>query len=135
VTEKSGLATQDYTVTRLEAKQSRVVPSFFDTRINSLVGCTFWGSDECAPVSFFLSSNTLFFMQQNHVKVLSFHIKTFLEQQIQILQYYLKCLHYSNTGQAGEGHYTSMTCEYSTNSPELNSSVYKLSKWDVPQDT
>ena len=46
------------TVARLETKQSSAQPPFYNTRINSLVGCAFWGSDECASYvpchSFFL---------------------------------------------------------------------------------
>jgi len=37
------------TVTRLETKRSSARPPFNDKRINSLVGCAFWGSDKPAP--------------------------------------------------------------------------------------
>ena len=37
------------TVAKLETKQSSTRSLFYDTKINSVVGCAFWGYDECAP--------------------------------------------------------------------------------------
>ena len=33
----------------LSCKATEQTKQFYDTRINSQVGCAFWGSDECAP--------------------------------------------------------------------------------------
>ena len=76
------------TVARLEAKQSSTRPPFYATIANSLVGCAFWGSDECRPSvhCLFLSSSirqlVYFFIQRNHIKTLIFCINTFFQQHI-----------------------------------------------------
>ena len=79
-------------VTSLETTQSNEWPQIYATIVNSLVGCAFWGSDECAP-----SAPCIFFyfplgcFLQNHIEALIFFIKTF---HIQMRQHYLQCLHY-----------------------------------------
>jgi len=66
------------TVASLEAKRSRVQPWFYATILNSLVGCAFWGSDECAPfmscIFFYLPLSPSSSSCGNHIKALIFHI-------------------------------------------------------------
>ena len=51
------------TVASLEPKRSSAWSPFYATTTNSSVGCTFWGSDKCAPcapcLSFYLQSGWL----------------------------------------------------------------------------
>ena len=51
------------TVTSLEPKRSSARSPFYATTTNSLVGCAFWGSDECASCApclfFYLQSGCL----------------------------------------------------------------------------
>jgi len=74
------------TVARLGTKWSSAWPKFYDTRINSLVRCTFWGSDECAPSApwqcFKFPIKLFFFKQRNHINMLISPINAFLAQHI-----------------------------------------------------
>ena len=51
------------TVASLGPRRSSAQSPFYATTTNSLVGCSFWGSDECTPcascLSFYLQSNWL----------------------------------------------------------------------------
>ena len=47
---------------------SSTQPLFYGTKINSLVGCAFCGSDQYAPSVPCLSFYLLFFMQQNYIE-------------------------------------------------------------------
>jgi len=51
------LAHSMITVASLETKLNSAWPPFYNTRINSLVGCAFWDSDKCAPSALCSLSN------------------------------------------------------------------------------
>ena len=57
------------TVTSLEPKRSSTQSPFYATTTNSLLGCAFWGSDECTPCAPCL----FFYLQSGYLSSSSFN--------------------------------------------------------------
>ena len=61
-------------------QKSSTKPPFYDTRINSLVGCAFWSFDECAPSA--PCHIPPLGCSSSSSKTINFPINTFLEHHI-----------------------------------------------------